>query len=164
MLDWITDANLAALVGLIGGVLLGLSARLGRFCTLGAIEDAIYGGSRLRLMMWGVAIGVAMIGSFALIKVGLLPTEETVYLRLNWNPLASVVGGLLFGYGMALSGNCGFGALARLGGGDLRSFVIVLVMGLSAYVAISGHWRGCGCGYFQKPRWKMAPCPLSPMH
>jgi len=44
----------------------------------------------------------------------------------------------MFGYGMALSGNCGYGALARLGGGDLRSFVIVLVLGLSSYVAMSG--------------------------
>ena len=44
----------------------------------------------------------------------------------------------MFGYGMALAGNCGFGALARLGGGDLRSFVIVVVMGLAAYVTLSG--------------------------
>jgi uncharacterized protein len=32
---------------------------------------------------------------------------------------------------MALAGNCGFGALARLGGGDLRAFVIVVVMGIA---------------------------------
>lgn len=138
MFDWISDATLAALVGLIGGVLLGLAARLGRFCTLGAIEDALYGGTYLRLSMWGMAIGVAIMGSFALMHAGLLTAEDTVYLQLAWNPLGSIIGGLVFGYGMALSGNCGFGALARLGGGDLRSFVIVLVMGLSAYVAISG--------------------------
>ncbi len=138
MLEWISDANLAAIFGLLGGVMLGLSARMGRFCTLGAIEDALYGGSFLRLRMWGVAIGVAMMGTFLLIGAGALPAADAVYLRLAWNPVASIVGGLVFGYGMALSGNCGFGALARLGGGDLRSFVIVLVMGLSAYVAISG--------------------------
>ena len=44
----------------------------------------------------------------------------------------------MFGYGMALAGNCGFGALSRLGGGDIRAFVIVLVMGLSAYITIGG--------------------------
>jgi uncharacterized membrane protein YedE/YeeE len=69
---------------------------------------------------------------------GLLVAETTTYLDTVWNPLATVIGGLLFGYGMALSGNCGYGALARLGGGDLRSFVIVLVMGLSAYIVMSG--------------------------
>ncbi|HFQ15061.1 MAG TPA: YeeE/YedE family protein [Rhodobacteraceae bacterium] len=138
MLNWITDANLAAAVGLAGGILLGLAARVGRFCTLGAIEDLLYARSSLRMRMWGIAIGVAMLGSFALAQLGLFDLSEAVYLRFNWNPMASVVGGLLFGYGMALSGNCGFGALARLGGGDLRAFVIVLVMGLSAYVIISG--------------------------
>ncbi|MCI2393612.1 YeeE/YedE family protein [Aliiroseovarius sediminis] len=138
MFDWITDANLAALIGLFSGALLGLAARLGRFCTLGAIEDVLYAGSSLRMRMWGIAIGVAMMGTHLLVGAGLLPMEEAIYLRLAWNPLAAIVGGLLFGYGMALSGNCGFGALARLGGGDLRAFVIVVVMGLSAYVAISG--------------------------
>jgi uncharacterized membrane protein YedE/YeeE len=63
---------------------------------------------------------------------------ETAYLDRNWTPLGTIIGGLMFGYGMALSGNCGYGALARLGGGDLRSFVILLVMGLSAYVVMSG--------------------------
>ncbi|WP_298571076.1 YeeE/YedE family protein [uncultured Aliiroseovarius sp.] len=138
MFDWISDTSLAALVGLIGGVMLGLSARLGRFCTLGAIEDALYAGSFLRLRMWGIAIGVAMIGTHVLMAAGTVQAADAVYLRLGWNPIASVIGGLMFGYGMALSGNCGFGALARLGGGDLRAFVIVLVMGVSAYVAISG--------------------------
>ncbi|MCI2398108.1 YeeE/YedE family protein [Aliiroseovarius subalbicans] len=138
MFDWISDATLAAIVGLVGGVLLGLAARLGRFCTLGAIEDMLYAESSLRMRMWGVAIGTAVMGTFALMALGLFGAEQAVYFRLGWNPLASIIGGLLFGYGMALSGNCGFGALARLGGGDLRAFVIVLVMGLSAYVAISG--------------------------
>ena len=50
----------AALVGLGGGIILGLAARLGDFCTLGAIESAFYGNSQSRLRMWGVAIGVAV--------------------------------------------------------------------------------------------------------
>lgn len=138
MYDWISDSTLVALVGLVGGVALGLAARLGRFCTLGAIEDMLYANSSVRMRMWGIAIGTAMIGVFALIGLGWLEASQTIYLRFAWNPLASVVGGLIFGYGMALSGNCGYGALARLGGGDLRGFVIVVVMGLSAYIAISG--------------------------
>ena len=39
---------------------------------------------------------------------------------------------------MALSGNCGFGALSPLEGGDLKSLVIVLVMGITAYTVSSG--------------------------
>ncbi len=137
MLD-LEPGTLAALIGLFGGVLLGLAARLGRFCSMGAIEDALYQGSDLRARQWGVALGVALIGTFALIGSGLFDPSRTPYLGLKWYPLASVSGGLLFGYGMALAGNCGFGALARLGGGDLRNFVIVLVMGLATYVTLNG--------------------------
>ena len=138
MLDLISEPVAVALVGLAGGVLLGLAARIGRFCTLGAIEDLFYGENTLRLRMWGIAIGLSVIGTFGLSAAGLLDLRETLYLSRQWNPLESIFGGLLFGYGMALAGNCGYGALARVGGGDLRSFLIVLVMGISAYVTLGG--------------------------
>ncbi|MEW2914744.1 YeeE/YedE family protein [Leisingera sp. JC11] len=138
MFEILGDANSVALIGLFGGVVLGLAARIGRFCTLGAIEDCLYGNDDRRLRMWAVAIGVAIIGSHAAMALGWLDPSGTRYLAQTWNPAGSVAGGLMFGYGMAISGNCGYGALARLGGGDLRSFVIVLIMGLSAYVVMSG--------------------------
>jgi uncharacterized membrane protein YedE/YeeE len=138
MHSWLSDSHLVALVGAFGGILLGLAARLGRFCTMGAIEDLLYGGSDQRMRMWGLAVGTAIVGSFALIGMGLFDSTQSFYLSIRWMPMASVIGGLMFGYGMALSGNCGYGAIARLGGGDLRSFVIVLVMGVSTYVVLSG--------------------------
>ncbi|MEM9269997.1 MAG: YeeE/YedE family protein [Pseudomonadota bacterium] len=138
MLELLGEANVAAFFGLLGGVTLGLAARLGRFCTLGAIEDVLYGGDDRRLRMWAIAVGVAVIGTHIAIGLGLFDSTQAAYLDRVWNPAGTIVGGLMFGYGMALSGNCGFGALARLGGGDLRSFVIVLVMGLSAYFVMSG--------------------------
>ena len=138
MLDNISDAWLLTLIGFAGGIALGLAARMGRFCTLGAIEDFLYQGSSTRLRMWILAISVAGIGSFALVAAGRLDLSQTIYQLAPWSPAASIIGGLLFGYGMSLAGNCGFGALARFGGGDLRAFVIVLVMGISAYAMLSG--------------------------
>ncbi|NVK47757.1 MAG: YeeE/YedE family protein [Rhodobacteraceae bacterium] len=138
MLDTVAPGLLAALMGLLGGLVLGLAARLGRFCSMGAIEDALYQGSDLRARQWGIALGVALIGSFSLMGFGLFDPTQTPYLALAWSPLASIFGGLVFGYGMALAGNCGFGALARLGGGDLRNFVIVLVLGLTSYITLNG--------------------------
>ena len=138
MIDMIGEANTAAMIGLIGGIALGLAARIGRFCTLGAIEDVLYSSDDRRMRMWALAIGVSIIGTHMAIASGLFDLGETAYLDRVWNPVATVIGGLMFGYGMALSGNCGYGALARLGGGDLRSFMIVLVMGLSAAITLSG--------------------------
>src|SRR5690606_679195 len=43
-----------------------------------------------------------------------------------------------FGFGMALVGTCGFGALVRLGGGSLRSLVVLVALGLSALAAQRG--------------------------
>ncbi|MDE0983861.1 MAG: YeeE/YedE family protein [Yoonia sp.] len=138
MFDLISDNMLVALIAGAGGILLGLAARLGRFCTLGAIEDYLYGDNDTRLRMWGVAIGVSIFGSFLASQLGYFGLSDASYLSQSLNIGASVIGGLIFGYGMALAGNCGFGALARLGGGDLRSLLIVLVMGLSALFVLSG--------------------------
>ena len=138
MFELLNEGQLAALIGGIGGIMLGLAARMGRFCTLGAIEDYLYGNSQTRLRMWGLSIGIAMFAVFGSMATGLFDPTRTAYLSQHWNPLYSIIGGVMFGYGMALSGNCGYGALARLGGGDLRSFVIVLVAGISAFVVMSG--------------------------
>ncbi|MEM7178554.1 MAG: YeeE/YedE family protein [Pseudomonadota bacterium] len=133
-----SEPLIAALIGLAGGILLGLAARMGRFCTLGAIEAALYADDRRGLRMWALALGIAIAGTFGLAGAGLIDLGATIYSRIRWDPLASIAGGLVFGYGMAIAGNCGFGALARLGGGDLRAFVIVVVMGVTAAMTISG--------------------------
>ena len=48
------------------------------------------------------------------------------------------VGGLLFGYGMVLSNGCGSRALVLLGRGNLRSFVVVIVLGIAAQMTLKG--------------------------
>ena len=132
------DHIIMALAGLGGGLVLGIAARRGRFCTLGAIEDALYAGDFRRLRMWALALAVSIAGVFGLGAIGQVDIGASIYATQAWDPVASIVGGLLFGYGMAMAGNCGYGALARLGGGDLRSLVIVMVIGISAFAAISG--------------------------
>ncbi|MEO1490632.1 MAG: YeeE/YedE family protein [Pseudomonadota bacterium] len=151
-MDWLDgifdDARAAALIGLATGVILGLAARRGRFCTLGAIEDGLYGGDWTRVRMWALALGVAILGTHGAAWAGMIDLGETLYARSAWNPVGSVVGGTLFGYGMAIAGNCGYGALARLGGGDLRSLVIVVVMGIAAYMTIAGPLAGLRVALF----------------
>ena len=48
------------------------------------------------------------------------------------------LGGLLFGYGMVLSNGCGSRALVLLGRGNLRSFVVVIVLGIAAEMTLKG--------------------------
>ncbi len=134
----LSDTAAVTLIGFATGAILGLAARIPRFCTLGAIEDALYGGNRDRIMMWPMAIGVAVAATAVLASLGWATVEDSAYLRFEFSLSASIAGGLMFGIGMALAGNCGFGALARVGGGDIRSVLIVLVIGIAAYLAAVG--------------------------
>ncbi|SFA74944.1 hypothetical protein SAMN05421688_0579 [Poseidonocella pacifica] len=161
MYHWATDTQLVALIGAGGGVLLGVAAIWGRFCTLGAIEDLLYGGSSRRLSMWILAIGIAITANFALASVGLFSPGSTFYHQMVWYPSASILGGALFGYGMSLTGTCGFGALARLGSGDLRSLVVVLVMGISAGIVLAGPLAPLRQAVFPQA---MADNPAGPAH
>lgn len=138
MIETLGEPLSAALAGLVGGLLLGLAGGYSRFCTLGALEDAMYAQNYDRLRMWALGLAISIAAVFGLAELGAVNITESIYFSFEWNPWASVVGGLMFGYGMALSGNCGFGALVRTAGGDMRSFVIVLVMAVSAYMAMGG--------------------------
>ena len=131
--DWLVPS-----IGCIGGIVLGLAARMGRFCSLGAIEDASFGAGTTRLATWGVAIAVAITGTALLDALHLVPVISVFYLTNPVPIISTVVGGFAFGVGMALVGTCGFGALARLGGGDLSGLIVALVIGMTGYIASSG--------------------------
>ncbi|WP_425091911.1 YeeE/YedE family protein [Tropicimonas sp. S265A] len=137
-MDGLSGFEITALGGLLGGVLLGYAARVGRFCTLGAIEDALYGDSFDRLRMWALALGLSIIGCAGLVASGVLDRADLFIVRDGFSPIAASLGGVLFGYGMALAGTCGYGALARLGTGDMRAFVLVMILGISTYASLFG--------------------------
>ncbi len=138
MLDIIGEPPAVVLIGLFGGIALGLAARLGRLCTLGMIEDVHYGRDYGRMWMWATALGTAMIANFGAEALGLIDLSSTIYLQHRYSVLGAVAGGLLFGWGMAQAGNCGYGVLARLGGGDIRALMIAIVMGVTASAALFG--------------------------
>lgn len=138
MLDILGEPLAIVLIGLSGGLVLGLSARLAGFCTLGMIEEVHYGENSGRVYLWLAALGVAIFLNHGLHHFGHLDLGRAVYLQNSYSIAGAIIGGLLFGYGMAQAGNCGFTALARLGGGDLRALVIALVMGVAALIALSG--------------------------
>ncbi|MBD3763806.1 MAG: YeeE/YedE family protein [Rhodobacterales bacterium] len=150
-MDALPWGAVAALIGLAGGIVLGLAARLGEFCTLGAIETAVYGDDQRRLRLWGVVLGTAILATHLGAAAGLIDLGATFYHSIAWNPLASILGGLMFGYGMAMAGNCGFGALVRFGGGDLRSLVVLVVMGIFGFVALAGPLAPLRMALFPQP-------------
>jgi uncharacterized protein len=137
-----SSAWLLALAGLCVGTVAGFVVRLARLCSFGAVEDALMGSDTRRLRIFGLALGIALIGTQALVWTGILDPERTSYVT-HALPLASIaIGSVLFGVGMAMVGTCGFGSLVRLGTGDLRSFVVLLVLGGAAYATLRGLFAG----------------------
>jgi uncharacterized membrane protein YedE/YeeE len=122
----------------LGGSLLGLISHRTHFCTMGAISDVVHLGDWTRARQWVCAIAVAMIGFAALSDAGLIDPSKTLYAstRLMW--LSTIVGGVMFGYGMVIASGCGNKALVRIGGGNLKSVVVFVVMGISAFATMKG--------------------------
>jgi uncharacterized membrane protein YedE/YeeE len=116
----------------------GFIAQRTHFCTMGAVSDIVNMGDWNRMRMWGMAVGVAAIGFYALGWLGQIDTSASIYTskRIAW--LSALVGGALFGFGMVLASGCGSKTLVRIGGGSLKSLVVFCVMGLAAFMTLRG--------------------------
>lgn len=119
-------------------VLLGALVQRTHFCTMGAVADIVSMGSWARMRMWVLAMGVAVLGFNAMVGLGWLQAANSIYAapRLLW--ASHALGGLMFGVGMVLASGCGGKTLVRMGGGNLKSLVVFLVMGVAAYATLRG--------------------------
>lgn len=129
---------LALLTGLAIGMAFGAVARWSGFCVRGAVEDALNTPDAPRLRGYLVAAIVALVGVEALAASGAIDLRKTIYLPGALPLGGAVLGGLLFGWGMVLTGGCGARLLVLACGGNLRSVVALLVMGLVSYATLRG--------------------------
>ena len=81
---------------------------------------------------------MAIAGAQALELAGALELRRSIYLGTALGWLGALAGGAAFGVGMTLAGGCGSRNLARLGAGNLKSLVVVLVLGLFALMTLRG--------------------------
>lgn len=134
----LNPSTIAFACGLAAGAMLGVAGRAGRFCTLAMLEDAFFGSDLRRLKSFALAAAVALLATQALAELGIIDLSRSIYLTPSIGLGGAILGGLMFGIGMALVGTCGFGTLVRVGGGDLRAIVVFLVLGLSALATMRG--------------------------
>jgi uncharacterized protein len=120
------------------GFLFGWVAARSNFCTMGALSDAVTMGHWGRLRLWMLAVAVAVIATSALSLSGWVALAKSVPLRPTLPWLSLLLGGAVFGVGMTLAGGCANKNLLRLGAGSLRSLVVLVFMGLSAYMTLKG--------------------------
>jgi uncharacterized protein len=116
----------------------GAIAQRTHFCTMGAVADVVNMGDWTRARMWALAIAVATLGFNAMVGAGWIQAKDSIYAapRLLW--LSAAVGGVMFGFGMVLASGCGTKNLVRLGGGNLKALVVLLVLGVCAFTTMRG--------------------------
>lgn len=122
----------------------GFTAAKSNFCTMGALSDIVNMGHWGRMRMWLWAVAVATAGTAALSVAGWADVGKAVFARPSLPWLSLLVGGLLFGVGMTLAGGCANKNLVRVGGGSLRSLVVLAFLAISAYMTLKGlfgQWR-----------------------
>ena len=137
MIEWEPVYRVAAL-GFVIGIVFGAVAHKTNFCTMGAVSDWVNIGSKDRLRAWLLAIGIAILATQMLQAQGLIDLSGAIYLTPNFGWLGHIVGGFLFGVGMTLASGCGQRTLVRVGGGNLKSLVVMLLLGLTAYMTMRG--------------------------
>ena len=119
-------------------VVFGAIAQRTHFCTMGAVADIVNIGDWTRMRMWVMAIGVAMIGFNGMVAWGWVDASKSIYggTRVLW--LSALAGGAMFGFGMVLASGCGSKTLVRIGGGNLKSLVVFVVLGVAAFATLKG--------------------------
>jgi uncharacterized protein len=127
------------------GAVFGYVIQRGGFCLTRALSNAVLmrDGNILRayiLALLVAMVGVQLIETLGLVDIPLRP--------LRW--LSNVVGGLLFGVGMILSGGCSGSTWYRVGEGAIGAVVVLLGFAIGATTAGVG-LLGPARTFLQKP-------------
>lgn len=120
-------------------LILGAVVNKTNFCTMGAVSDWVNMEDTGRLRAWVLAIAIGVLGVMGLEAAGMVNLSSTFppYRQNNLIWLENILGGALFGIGMTLASGCGNKTLVRIGGGNIKSVVVLLVIALIAYFMIN---------------------------
>lgn len=144
MTDAVNPASLVVWGGFVLAFIFGAVANKTNFCTMGAVSDVVNMEHWGRMRMWLMAMAVAMIGANLLYYFGQVDLSKSVYARPSLPWLSLMVGGAVFGVGMTIAAGCANKNLVRLGGGSVRSLVVLVFLAISAYMTLKGlfgQWR-----------------------
>ena len=135
---------------------LGAVAFKTNFCTMGAVSDLVNMGDSGRMRAWVLGIAVAVLGVAVLEYLQLANMALTADAQTGRPPYRApifpwprfIIGGLLFGIGMTLGSGCGNRTMVRIGGGNLKSVLVLMTMGIAGYLMIFTNF-----GYYVFLQW-----------
>ena len=120
---------------LIISIVLGAVVNKTNFCTMGAVSDLVNIGDYGRFRAWLLAIAVATLGVSVLEYMGLVNATDSFppYRGSSLIYVENILGGILFGIGMTFASGCGNKTLIRIGGGNIKSILVFIIIALIAY-------------------------------
>jgi len=133
--DFASAQSVFLWVTFVVALVMGAVVNKTNFCTMGAVSDAVNMGDMSRMRAWFLAIAVAMAGLVILESTGIMSADTTFPpyrgSQLIW--FENLLGGILFGIGMTLASGCGNKCLIRIGGGNIKSIFVLIVIAVIAY-------------------------------
>ena len=120
-------------------VIMGAVVNKTNFCTMGAVSDMVNMGDYGRFRAWLLAIAVALLGVTILEYLGMVEVNNTFPPYRNGQLVfgENILGGLLFGVGMTFASGCGNKTLIRIGGGNIKSVMVFIIIALIAWYMIN---------------------------
>ena len=119
--------------GIIVGLLLGFVLQRGRFCVVGAYRDVFLSKKFTIFIALFIFIVVQSIGVWALNSFGYISIKPQEF---YW--LSTIIGGVIFGFGMVIAGGCATGTWYRAGEGLIGSIAALFFYALSASIVKYG--------------------------
>ncbi len=138
LLETFGDQYVIALGGAVVGILFGAFAQYSRFCLRSATLEVAHGRLGDRMAVWLFTFSIALMATQALILLDLFNTGTVRQLNNTGSLSGSIIGGLMFGCGMALTRACGSRMLVLSSNGNLRALLSGLVFAVVAQMARDG--------------------------
>src|SRR4051794_36020474 len=130
--------DISVFAGFAIGLVFGVVGLLSGFCLMSSLRDWWRADDGRKIRSYALALAVAMIGTQIVAGTGLVDIAKSLYLQPSFSAPLIFAGGLLFGFGMVLSNGCASRALVLLGKGNLRSLVVIVIIGIAAQMTLKG--------------------------
>lgn len=132
------DPHVTVYAGFLVGLAFGAVGLLSDFCLMSSLRGYWGQGDGRLVRTYALAMGVGIVATQLLAGEGFVDPGKSIYLQPSFSAPLMFAGGIIFGYGMVLSNGCGSRALILLGRGNLRSLVVVIVLGIAAQMTLKG--------------------------
>lgn len=133
-----STSELVLWVSLAIGLIYGVVAQISGFCLNSALRQQLTQANGTKLRSFALAMLVALLGTQIAAATQIIDLTKSIYLGTEASWLLIALGGVMFGFGMLRARGCGARSLVLLGQGNLRSLVVLLCMGISAYMTLTG--------------------------